>query len=143
MANHDHRAIAISTYGDCWDLLESVRSAEQDRNLLTLAFTSRYHWLKAGGPTEWVISDWMVSRCAAAVGEGSLSATFAKSALAGVANDSPAWLRASMYEGMARACVAIGDLEGKVQHIAQARKELALEESQEDRQLIESQIATI
>ena len=143
MADHDHRAIAISTYGDCWDLLESVRSAEEDRNLMTLAFTSRYHWLKAGGPTEWVISDWMVSRCAAAVGEGSLSVTFAKSALAGVADDSPAWLRASMYEGMARACVAIGDLEGKVQHIAQARRELESEESQEDRQLIESQIATV
>ena len=143
MADHDHRAIAISTYGDCWDLLESVRSAEEDRNLMTLAFTSRYHWLKAGGPTEWVISDWMVSRCAAAVGEGSLSVTFAKSALAGVADDSPAWLRASMYEGMARACVAIGDLEGKVQHIAQARRELATEDSQEDRQLIESQIATV
>ena len=143
MADHDHRAIAISTYGDCWDLLESVRSAEEDRNLMTLAFTSRYHWLKAGGPTEWVISDWMVSRCAAAVGEGSLSVTFAKSALAGVADDSPAWLLASMHEGMARACVAIGDLEGKVQHIAQARRELESEESQEDRQLIESQIATV
>lgn len=143
MADHDHRALAISTYSDCWDLLDSVRSAQDDRNLMTLAFTSRYHWLNAGGPTEWVISDWMVSRCAAAVGEGSLSVTFAKSALAGVADDSPAWLRASMYEGMARACVAIGDLDGKVQHIAQARRALASEESQEDRQLIESQIATV
>ena len=143
MADHDHRALAISTYSDCWDLLDSVRSAQDDRNLMTLAFTSRYHWLKAGGPTEWVISDWMVSRCAAAVGEGSLSVTFAKSALAGVADHSPAWLRASMHEGMARACGAIGDLEGKVQHIAQARRELESEESQEDRQLIESQIATV
>ena len=143
MIEIDHRSVAVSTYKRCWDLLESARSADENRNLLTLAFTSRYHWLKAGGPTEWVISDWMVSRCAAVVGEGSLSVTFAKSALAGVANDSPAWLRASMYEGMARACVAIGDLDGKVQHIAQARRELASEESQEDRQLIESQIATV
>lgn len=143
MADHDHRALAISTYSDCWDLLESVRTAEEDRNLMTLAFTSRYHWLKAGGPTEWVISDWMVSRCAAAVGEGSLSVTFAKSAIAGVADDSPAWLRASMHEGMARACVAVGDHEGKAQHIAQARSELASEQSQEDRELIESQIVTV
>ncbi len=143
MADHDHRTLAISTYSDCWDLLDSVRSPEEDRNLMTLAFASRYHWLKAGGPTEWVISDWMVSRCAAAVGQGSLSVTFAKSALDGVADDSPAWLRASMHEGMARACVAIGDQGGKAQHIAQARQELASEESREDRQLIESQIATV
>lgn len=143
MADLDHRSIAVSTYNDCWNLLESVRSAEDDRNLLSLAFTSRYHWLKAGGAMQWAIADWMVSRCAAAVGEGSLSMNFALSALAGVADDSPAWLRASIHEGMARACVAIGDLEGKVQHIAQARKILTTEQSQEDRELIESQLATV
>ena len=143
MVDLDHRSIAVSTYNDCWNLLESVRSVEDDRNLLSLAFTSRYHWLKAGSATQWAIADWMVSRCAAAVGEGSLSMNFAMSAFAGVADDSPAWLRASMHEGMARACVAIGDLDGKVQHIAQARKLLATEQSQEDRELIESQIATV
>ncbi len=143
MADHDHRAIAISTYGGCWDLLEAVRSAADDRNLLGLAFTSRYHWLKAGGPTEWVISDWMVSRCAAAVGEGSLSVTFATSALEGVADDSPAWLRASMHEGMARAYAAIDNQQRKVQHIELAREILKSEQSQEDRELIESQIATV
>ena len=141
--DHDHRAIAISTYGQCWDLLESDRSAADDRNLISLAFTSRYHWLQAGGAQEWAISDWMVSRCAAAIGEGSLSMTFAKSALEGVAEDSPAWLRASLHEGMARACLAIGDHGGKTQHIATAHKILESEPSQEDRELIESQIATI
>jgi hypothetical protein len=143
MTEVDHRSIAVSTYNDCWNLLESVRSAEDDRNLLSLAFTSRYHWLKAGSAMQWAVADWMVSRCAAAVGEGSLSMTFAKSAFAGVADDSPAWLRASMHEGMARACVAIGDHQGKVQHIARAREVLTTEQSQEDRELIESQIATV
>lgn len=143
MIEVDHRSIAILTYNACWELLESARLAEDDRNLLSLAFASRYHWLKAGSAMQWAVADWMVSRCAAAVGEGSLSMTFAKSALAEVADDSPAWLRASMYEGMARACVAIGDHEGKVQHIAQARKVLTTEQSQEDRELIESQIATV
>lgn len=143
MIEIDHRSVAVSTYKGCWDLLESARTADEDRNLLTLAFTSRYHWLKAGGPTEWVISDWMVSRCAAAIGDGPLSMTFAKSALASVPGDAPAWMRASMHEGMARACVVIGDDEGRAQHIAQARQALATERSEENRELIESQIATV
>jgi len=143
MIGVDHRSIAVSTYSACWDLLESERSAEDDRNLLSLAFTSRYHWMHAGDKTQWATADWMVSRCAAAIGEGSLSMKFAKSALAGIPEDAPAWMRASMHEGMARACAAIGDVEGREQHIAQALKALASEPSQEDRELIESQIATI
>ena len=75
MVEVDHRSIAVSTYNACWDLLESARSAEDDRNLLSLAFTSRYHWLQTGGATQWAMADWMVSRCAAAIGEGSLSMT--------------------------------------------------------------------
>lgn len=143
MVEVDHRSVAVSTYNACWELLESARSAEDNRNLLSLAFTSRYHWLQAGSAMQWAMADWMVSRCAAAIGEGNLSMTFAKSAVASVPEDAPAWLRASVHEGMARACVAIGDGEGRVQHIAQARKILASEPSQEDRQLIESQIATV
>ncbi len=143
MVDFDHRSVAVSTYNACWDLLESARSTEDDRNLLSLAFTSRYHWLQAGGATQWATADWMVSRCAAAIGEGTLSMTFAQSALAGVPKDAPAWMRASMHEGMARACVAVGDDVGRAQHIAEARQVLASEPSQEDRQLIESQIATV
>ena len=92
---------------------------------------------------EWVISEWMVSRCAAAIGDGPLSLTFAKSALAGVVDDSPAWLRASTHEGMARAYAATGDHDGKMRHISLAREVLATEKSQEDRELIESQLATV
>lgn len=143
MSGVDHRTIAVSTFNGCWELLESTRSAEDDRNLLSLAFASRYHWLQAGTAMQWATSDWMVSRCAAAIGEGNLSLTFAKSALETTPEDAPAWMRASMHEGMARACAAIGDDEGRVQHIARARQILASEPSQQDRELIESQIATV
>ena len=143
MAEIDHRSIAISTYNECWKLLDSSRSAEDDRNLLSLAFTSRYHWLRVGGAHQWALSDWMVSRCAAAVGEGALSVKFATSSLDGLPDNAPAWMRASLHEGMARACAAVGDREGRAAHIATARAALEFEQSPEDRELIESQIATV
>ena len=143
MAEIDHRSIAISTYNECWKLLESARSAEDDRNLLSLAFTSRYHWLRVGGAQQWALSDWMVSRCAAAVGEGSLSVQFATSSLDALPDNAPAWMRASLHEGMARACAAVGDREGRAANIAKARAALESVQSLEDRELIESQIATV
>lgn len=143
MAEVDHRSIAIVTYNECWKLFDSARSAEDDRNLLSLAFTSRYHWLQVGGAQQWVVADWMVSRCAAAVGEGALSMKFATSSLEGLPVDAPAWMRASAHEGMARACAAVGDRDGRAAQITMARAALESEQSLEDRELIESQLATV
>lgn len=143
MAEIDHRSIAISTYNECWKLLETARSAEDDRNLLSLAFASRYHWLQVGGAQQRVVADWMVSRCAAAVGEGALSVKFATSSLEGLTVDAPAWMRASVHEGMARASAAVGDRDGRASHIAMARAALESEQSLEDRELIELQLSTV
>src|ERR1043165_5988059 len=40
-----HRQVAIDAFARAWELIElGVRTPEQDRELLALAFTSRYHW---------------------------------------------------------------------------------------------------
>ena len=136
----DHRQLAKETYGGTWELLESARTPDQDLELLTRAFTSRYHWAVAGGAQEAVVSDWMVSRCLAAVGEGRLSLRFAEAAVAGLPDDSPAWLRASVEEGLARAHAAVGDAVRREQHLVRAREILATEPDAEDRELIAAQI---
>jgi len=136
----EHRTLAISTYQHCWQLLDSDRTPEQDRDLVGLAFTSRYHWGFAGGSTEHAIADWMVSRCLAAVGDAVLSRRFADSSLGFLDDESPAWLRASLYEGLARACAAGGDREGRDEYVARARAELEAEPDPEDRALIEAQL---
>jgi hypothetical protein len=139
----EHRQVAGQTYNAAWTLLESDRSAQQDRELLTLAFASRYHWAIVGGPAEAVISDWMVSRCCAAVGEPALAVRFAEAALAGLGDDAPAWLRASVHEGMARACAAAGNTAGRETHVVLAQQAIALETDAEDRALILAQIANL
>jgi hypothetical protein len=106
----NHRDVATSTYNGCWELLEKEsRTPEEDRELLTLAFASRYHWSFVGGEEEAIISSWMISRAAAAVGDGALAINFAQHAY-DLAHDAaaPDWLVASVHEGLARACAAIG-----------------------------------
>lgn len=140
-----HLSFAKQTYNACWDLLENEnRSADEDDALLATAFTSRYHWYAVGGGEQQIVADWMVSRAAAAVGYGDLAVHFAHRANEAVADgEYPAWLRASVYEGLARAHAANGDAAMRGEFIDLARRELESETDAEDRELIESQIDTV
>jgi hypothetical protein len=140
-----HRSVAVATYQQCWELLDRpVRSNDDGVELLTTAFASRFHWGHAGGPQEWIIGDWMISRAAAAVGQGQLAVWFATRADGAThVTPVPDWLQASTAEGVARAYAASGD---------ESRRNLWIEKSQtlidaiadaEDRELIASQLASI
>jgi hypothetical protein len=135
-----HRQLAKQTYGDTWALLDAERTPAQDLELVTRAFTSRYHWGLAGGVQEAVVSDWMVSRCLAAVGDGQLSLRFAEAAADGLPEGHPAWLAASVEEGLARAHAALGDALRREQHLTKARQILATEPDPEDREIIGAQL---
>jgi hypothetical protein len=97
--------MAAAAFNRCWELLETPgRSNDQDRELLTAAFASRYHWASIGDAEQLITSDWIVSRAAAAVGEAELSVTYAT--LANDAAEGAAvtdWSLASTAEGLARA----------------------------------------
>ena len=141
----DHRAKAVATYNRCWDLLDNpTRSADEDAELLTAAFASRYHWLAVDDEQAHIIAEWMVSRAAAAVGEPDIAILFGRRALAAViTGERPAWLRASIYEGLARAYASAGDGTRRDECIARAWVELEAEQDVEDRQAIADQIEDV
>lgn len=140
MENAEHRAVAVQTFNRCWDLLEGARSPESDRELLMCAFTSRYHWLKVGGPRQFAIADWMVSRAYATAGQGALAIEWAELAQAQTAETEPAWMRASMYEGLARAHKAAGNTAERERYRELATETLAAETTEEDAVHIRTQI---
>jgi hypothetical protein len=138
-------ALAKATYNRCWDLLENEsRTSDDDDDLLATAFASRFHWYAVGGDEQKIVSDWMVSRAAAAVGFGELSVRFAQRANEAAAEgEFPAWLQASLFEGLARAHAANGDAELRGEFLDMAQRELEQESDDEDRDLIAQQIATV
>ena len=85
----------------------------------------------------------MASRCCAALGLGDLAVTLAESALAQAPSDAAAWLIASLHEGRARAAAAVGDAEGRAEHVALAEAALARETDEEDAAHIRSQLADV
>ena len=145
MEESEHRAIGIATYNYCWKLLETPRRArDEDLELLTSAFASRYHWSFTGGPQQWVIGDWMISRAAAAIKEGSLSATFAHRANdAAQEFEAPDWLLASCAEGLARAYAAHGNARERDGWYAVAEQLVAHIADEESRELVADQLLSV
>lgn len=138
-----HRALAVRAFNRSWELLEADRTQADDLELLDVAFASRHHWRIEGGAQQLAIADWMVSRCFAQLGEGRLSVRFATAALQGEPPDAPAWLRASLLEGLARAHAANGDASARDDAVAAASEALAAEDDEEDRTLIAKQLASV
>jgi hypothetical protein len=143
MESVDHRAIAVATFNACWDILDKPeRTRDDEITLLTSAFASRLHWLEAGGPRQWVTSDWMVSRAAGIAGYPSLSIDFAQRAV-DASDGQPDWMVASAAEGLARAYALAGDRERRAEWVAKATALVAAIEEDEEREIIAGQLATM
>lgn len=66
-----HRWFAIEANNGTWDLLEKAdRTREDDRNLVHIAHTSAFHWVKVGNETNVARAACMVANAHAAVGDG-------------------------------------------------------------------------
>jgi hypothetical protein len=132
--------VAVAAYNSCWDLLERDRTDAEDVALMAAAFESRYFWAGAGGPQEHAVADWMVSRAAAATGNPRLALTFAWASLEHDGEGFPAWLQASLLEGLARALVS-GGADPEAQTVMDRARDILREEPDiESADVIEGQI---
>jgi hypothetical protein len=145
MTTIDDRTIASQLFNRCWELLEQDERSEDDSvELLTSALTSRFHWLNAGGPEQWIVGDWMVARAAGATGSPDLALRFALRAYeAARASDTPDWLVASTAEGVARAYSLAGNGEECANWAALAGRLVEVIVDTDNRTLIENQLADI
>lgn len=140
-----HIAFAKAAFNGAWDLIDKPdRDADDDRQMLTLAFASRWHWGEVGSPENKTIADWQVAHVACLVGEAALALRYAQSAYdAARGNELPDWLRASTAEGLARAHACGGDRASYESYAAEARQLVEQLDDEEDRELILGQLASI
>jgi hypothetical protein len=140
-----HRQVAVDAFNNAWELIDlSARTPAQDREMLALAFTSRYHWAIAGADEQVMVGDWLIAHVASLLGFGELAHPFASNALDICrANGWDDWRLASALEGMARASAATGDDHARDRFASEARRVLATLEDKDDRELISSQLGSI
>jgi hypothetical protein len=137
--------MAVNRYNHCWTLLEKEhRTSDEDDELLESSFVQHYHWFLAGGPDQFVMADWMVSRAAAATGHGDLALHYAQLAYDRAQTPStPDWLLASVAEGVARAYATSGDAAQRDHWFAVAKELVDMIVDREDRELIDSQLSSV
>jgi hypothetical protein len=144
------RALAVRLFNHTWELLErpgrGTASDEGDREMLMTAMASRLHWTGIGTDENLVAGDWLIAHVASHLGHADLALEFASAAHERVmAADPavPAWLVASTQEGLARAHALAGHDDERDRWAADARRTLEAVDDDEDRELIESQLATV
>jgi hypothetical protein len=142
----DHRHLAVTYFGRAWDLIDTdPRSAEQDRDMLAAAFTSRQHWIDAGGTAaNLAIADWQVAHTASLAGFADIAMAFAQAAVdRAETDDVPRWMQASAHEGLARAYATAHDRAGFEREAQRSRTLLAEVHDDADRELVSCQLASI
>lgn len=145
-----HRRLGKALYNHTWTLLENPdRTQEQVDEMIAATHASAWHWSKAGGTlANAARSQWQIARVYATLGRGEPAVAHARRCLelaeaateAGVADD---WDVPSALESLARAHSVAGDREAARATLARARDAAAKIADPEDRQLIESDLATI
>ena len=140
-----HRQLAVSLFNRTWELLDKpARTDEERAEMLTVAFSSRYHWLQIGEPKNFSVSDWQVSRVAAILGYPELANEYGKRSLhiASLAGLAPFYVGYA-HEALARAARLAGNRDDMKNHLEAASDMLGLVEDAGERELLAADLSEI
>ena len=137
-----HRKTAVQCFNETWEYLEKKhRRRADDRRMLDLVHTARFHWGVVGAPENQAVSDWQVSRVYAALRSPELALWYAQSSLDLCRKYGLTDFRCTALEAMARAYAVGKDPRSAREFLARAREQLnASSVDAEDRRIFEGQI---
>jgi tetratricopeptide (TPR) repeat protein len=141
----EHRALGVELYNRTWELLEGEAAPDA---VVDTAHASAFHWSHAAGATaaNRARSHWLCSHVYAALGRHEAALHHAERCLAlvqGKPEEMEEFDLPSAYEGLARAHAAAGRSEEARRFVELGRAEAARIEDAEDREHLESQLASV
>lgn len=139
----DERRLAAGLFNDVWVLLEKPdRTAEDDELMVHAAHASRYHWGTAGGPVQWARGEWQCSRVYAVLGRSEPALHHARRCLElATGHGLDPFDVGAAHEALARAYRIAGDAGKAAEHVALARAQSAGIADEEDRAILDSDLA--
>ena len=146
--SHAHRRLGIDLFNRTWALIETDgRSPAQDDELMHCAHASAYHWLHGGGTdANRARSEWLCARVHALLGDSDGALRHARRCLA-IVEESPEAMEPfdlpAAYEALARAHAAAGDRDVTQRFLELGRTEAAKIDDEDDRRLIEADLASL
>jgi hypothetical protein len=141
----DHRQLGVDLFNHVWALLErEERTKADDDEMLHAAHASRYHWGLVGAPENLARGEWQCSRVYVAFGRGEPAVHHAQRCQELCEdNEIGDWDLAFAYEALARAHRVAGDGEEAAKYKRLARKAGDAIADAEDRQIFDSDYATL
>lgn len=140
-----HRKLAVALFNRTWELLDKdPRSDDEEAEMLTAAFGSRFHWLQIGDAKNFSVSDWQVSRVAAVLGYAELADFYGRRSLHIAASSElgPFYVGYG-HEAVARAACLIGNRDDCTRHLRLARDLLEQVPETRDRELLAADLDDI
>jgi DNA-binding transcriptional MerR regulator len=142
-----HRRLGVDLFNKAWTLMEKEgRSPEDDDELLHCAHASAYHWLQVGTAANRARSEWQCSRVYAVLGRPEPSLHHARRCLELVEGSPDAMEQFDLpaaCEALARAHAVAGDVGEARRWLERGREESAKIEDEDDRAVIETDLASI
>jgi hypothetical protein len=141
------RQIAAALFNHVWALLNKPdRSAEDDDEMVHAAHASAYHWLEVGTVANRARSEWQCSRVYSVLGRAEPALHHARRCLE-LCESAPDEIEEFdlpfAYEALARANAVAGDVEAAREWLARARSAGEKIVDEDDRVLLESDLASI
>ena len=138
-----HRTLAPEAFNHTWALLyrpELSRLEEED--MLSSAFTQRFHWYRVGEPRNLAIADWQVSRVATVLGYADLALRFGERSLETCQEHGlDPFVTGFAHEAIARAAAEVDDVETFDIHLQAARSMIEAISDDEERETLAADIA--
>jgi DNA-binding transcriptional MerR regulator len=143
----DHRRLGIDLFNKTWTLMEKEnRTTADDDELIHCAHASAYHWMHVGTQANRARSEWQCSRVYTVLGRAEPALHHARRCLE-ICEASPEeledWDLPFAHEALARAHSVAGEPEAARAHLERARELAAGVMEEEDRSLLEADLATI
>lgn len=143
-----HRSLGVELFNHVWRLLETEdRTVQQDDEMIHAAHASRWHWAQSGVDDlqqRLAVGEWQCSRVYAVLDRGEPALHHAdRSRELSEGSGIEDWVRAAALEAMARASRVAGDGAAFARWREEARKATAAIADQEDREVIEGDLATL
>ena len=145
--NEAQRRLGVDLFNKAWTLMEkSGRRPEDDDELLHCAHASAYHWLNVGTQANRARSEWQCSRVYAILGRAEPALHHAQRCLE-ICEAAPEaleeWDLPFAYEALARAHATAGNAAETMRYLELGRAGAATIADEDDRALLETDLATI
>ena len=147
MTPEEERQLAADLFNRAWTLMElPARTPEEDDELVDTVHASAYHWLQVGTAANRARSEWQLSRVYVVLDRPEPALHHARRCLAWCEAHPEAledWDLPFAYEALARAHAVAGEPAEAERYLAKARELGAKIEGEEDRQILEADLATV